>query len=224
MRKSLEKTGKTVGEAIEAALFELKLSREQVDVQVLEEGSKGLFGLIGSKDARVLIIPKETVQDRASDFLNNVFEKMNLEVHIDFVEKGNLLNINLSGPDMGILIGRRGETLDSLQYLTSLVVNKGDEEYIRVSMDTENYRKKREETLIRLAKKLADRVLKYRRSITLEPMNPYERRIIHSTLQNNKMVTTYSVGDEPNRKVVIAVNNRKKAEAKIESEKKLSER
>jgi spoIIIJ-associated protein len=136
---------------------------------------------------------------------------MNLSVKMQFKEKNNSLNILLEGDTMGILIGRRGETLDSLQYLTRLVVNKGDKEYIRVFIDTENYRKKREETLVRLAKKLADRVLKYRRSITLEPMNPYERRIIHSTLQHNSMITTYSVGEEPNRKVVIALNNRRKS-------------
>jgi spoIIIJ-associated protein len=212
MKRSVEKTGRNIEEAIEAALNELGLERDRVEIEIVDEGSKGLFGLIGSKLSKVIVTAKESGADRAQEFLMNVFEKMNLEVEIDMEETEKSLKINLSGSDMGILIGRRGETLDSLQYLTSLVVNKGDEEYIRVSLDTENYRKKREETLTRLAKKLADRVMKYRRSITLEPMNPYERRIIHSTLQNNKMVTTYSVGDEPNRKVVIAINNKKKAE------------
>ncbi|WHH57252.1 RNA-binding cell elongation regulator Jag/EloR [Petroclostridium sp. X23] len=212
MRKSVEKSGKTVEEAINLALEELGLEREKAEIQIIDEGAKGLFGIIGSKVAKVVVTEKDTAQSRAKEFLENVFEKMNLKVTIHFLEKESSLKIILEGDDMGILIGRRGETLDSLQYLTSLVVNRGDHEYIRVSMDTENYRKKREETLIRLAKRLADRVLKYRRSITLEPMNPYERRIIHSTLQNNKMVTTYSVGDEPNRKVVIALNSRKKIE------------
>ncbi|WP_094550023.1 RNA-binding cell elongation regulator Jag/EloR [Petroclostridium xylanilyticum] len=212
MKNAVEKTGKTVDEAINAALAELNLGRDKVDIEVIDEGNKGLFGLIGTKVARVRVTPKETAEDRAREFLNSVFDKMKLKVKINFEEKGNSLNILLEGDDMGILIGRRGETLDSLQYLTSLVVNRGDNEYIRVSMDTENYRKKREETLSKLAKRLAERVLKYRRSITLEPMNPYERRIIHSTLQNNKMITTYSIGEEPNRKVVIALNNRKKLE------------
>lgn len=212
MRKSVEKSGKTVEEAINLALEELGLEREKAEIQIIDEGAKGLFGIIGSKVAKVVVTEKDTAQSRAKEFLENVFEKMNLKVTIHFLEKESSLKIILEGDDMGILIGRRGETLDSIQYLTSLVVNRGDHEYIRVSMDTENYRKKREETLIRLAKRLADRVLKYRRSITLEPMNPYERRIIHSTLQNNKMVTTYSVGDEPNRKVVIAINSRKKIE------------
>ncbi|MGE4283124.1 MAG: RNA-binding cell elongation regulator Jag/EloR [Clostridia bacterium] len=210
MKKSIEKSGKTVEEAVNLALIELGLEYEQVEILVVEEGTKGLFGLIGSKVAKVVVTQKDTVQNRAKEFLEEVFNKMNLEVDISFEEKENSLKILLQGDDMGILIGRRGETLDSLQYLTSLVVNRGDSEYVRVSMDTENYRKKREETLIRLAKRLADRVLKYRRSITLEPMNPYERRIIHSTLQNNKMVATYSVGEEPNRKVVISINNRNK--------------
>mgnify|MGYP000294538026 CR=1 FL=1 len=208
MKKSIEKTGKTVEEAIQAALSELGLEKHKVDIQVVEEGSRGLFGLIGSKDARVIVTPKQTGEDRAREFLSSIFNTMNMEVELEFEEKDGQLDINMSGPNMGVLIGKRGETLDSLQYLTSLVVNKGDEKYIRVSIDTENYRKKREEALVRLAKKLANRVIKYRRNITLEPMNPYERRIIHSALQNNKMVTTYSIGDEPNRRVVIAINNK----------------
>ncbi|NLY44292.1 MAG: protein jag [Clostridiaceae bacterium] len=212
MRKSVEKTGKTVNDAINAALLELGLKREQVDVYVIDEGNRGLFGIIGSKVARVRVTQKETSEDRAREFLSNIFEKMNLDVTIKIEEKDNLLHIVLFGENMGILIGRRGETLDALQYLTSLVVNRGENEYVRVYIDTENYRMKREETLVKLANRLADRVLKYRRSITLEPMNPYERRIIHSTLQNNKMVTTYSIGEEPNRKVVIAVNSRRRVE------------
>lgn len=210
MKRTVEKVGKTVEEAINTALSELNLTRDQVDIEIVDEGSKGFFGLIGSKDAKVIVTEKDSGKLRAVEFLESVFEKMNLKVNLNCEEKGNHLKISLEGDDMGILIGRRGETLDSLQYLTSLVVNKGDFNYVRVSVDTENYRKKREETLRRLARKLADRVLKYRRSITLEPMNPYERRIIHSTLQNNKMVTTYSVGEEPNRKVIIALNNRKR--------------
>ncbi len=210
MRESVEKRGKTVEEAVNEALRELNVTKEQADIQIVEEGNKGFFGIIGKKEAVVVVTKKNIAQMRAKEFLGSVFNSMNLEVQTNFNEEGNSLNIDLVGDDMGILIGRRGETLDALQYLTSLVANKGDDEYMRVSIDTENYRKRREETLVRLAKKLADRVFKYRRSITLEPMNPYERRIIHSTLQNNKMVNTYSIGEEPNRKVVIALNNRKR--------------
>ena len=211
MKRSIEKMGKSVKEAVSDALKELALTENDVDIKVVDEGSKGFFGFIGAKDAKVIVTEKDSGKTRAEAFLQDVFEKMKLSVNIQFEQKGNYLNITLEGDDMGILIGRRGETLDSLQYLTSLAVNKGDLNYLRISIDTENYRKKREDTLKRLAKKLSDRVLKYRRSITLEPMNPYERRIIHATLQNNKMVTTYSVGDEPNRKVVIAMNNRNRA-------------
>ena len=210
MDKFVEKSGRTVEDAVTAALVDLNLERDQVEIEVIEEGSRGFFG-IGSKLAKVLVTPKERPQDRAEKFLQDIFDKMELQVNLEFEEVEGSLNINMSGEQMGILIGRRGETLDALQYLTSLVVNKGDKEYVRISIDTEDYRKRREDTLEKLAKKLAERVLKYRRSITLEPMNPYERRIIHSTLQNNKMVTTYSVGEEPNRKVVIAMNNRKRA-------------
>ncbi len=210
MRESVEKRGKTVEEAVNVALSELNVTKENVDIQIVEEGNKGFLGIIGAKEAVVVVTKKNIAQMRAKEFLGSVFNNMNLEVQTNFDEEGNLLKIDLVGDDMGILIGRRGETLDALQYLTSLVANKGDDEYMRVSIDTENYRKRREETLVRLAKKLADRVFKYRRSITLEPMNPYERRIIHSTLQNNKMVNTYSIGEDPNRKVVIALNNRKR--------------
>ncbi len=210
MSKSIEKIGKTVDEAVSYALSELGLTKEYVEIEIIEEGSKGFLG-IGSRSAKVLVKEKNIIQNRASRFLNSIFENMNLKVNIFFEESGSALKINLEGEDMGMLIGRRGETLDSLQYLISLVVNKGDSEFIRISLDTENYRKKREQTLINLAGKLSDRVLKYRRSITLEPMSANERRIIHATLQNNKMVNTYSVGDEPNRKVVIAFNNRNRA-------------
>lgn len=140
----------------------------------------------------------------ARSFLTNVLEKMKVQADMAITSQKDEMRIEFSGPDMGIIIGRRGETLDALQYLTSLVVNKGEEGYIKVTLDTENYRKKREDTLVKLATKLAGKVVKYRRNISLEPMNPYERRIIHSALQEYEGVTTYSTGSEPNRKVVIA--------------------
>lgn len=208
MAKTVTKSGKSIEEAVSSALSDLNLKSEDVEVQVIEEGNKGFLGFIGSKEAVVKVTEKNVEIKRAKDFLENVFREMRLEVKIDIKKDKDSLNIYLSGNKMGLLIGRRGETLDSLQYLTSLAVNKGEDEYVKISLDTENYRKKREDTLIRLAKKLADRVLTYRRNITLEPMNPYERRIIHSTLQNNKLITTYSIGEEPNRKVVIALNKK----------------
>ena len=137
------------------------------------------------------------------DFLNKVFEAMNMKVDISVETNEEEMDINLSGDDMGVLIGKRGQTLDSLQYLTSIVVNKGRKEYIRVKVDTENYRSRRKETLENLAKNLAYKAKRTKNPVSLEPMNPYERRIIHSALQNDKYVSTHSEGEEPFRKVII---------------------
>ena len=150
---------------------------------------------------------KGSVEDTAREFLNDVFAAMKMTVVVDvkFDETDGFLDIDLSGDDMGVLIGKRGQTLDSLQYLVSLVVNKEAEEYIRVKVDTENYRKRRKETLENLAKNIAYKVKRTKRSVSLEPMNPYERRIIHSALQNDKYVTTHSEGEEPFRHVVVTL-------------------
>ena len=149
---------------------------------------------------------KESAPVPAADpkeFLSKVFDAMNMEVGIEVSSEGNEMNIDLSGKDMGVLIGKRGQTLDSLQYLTSIVVNKGQKEYIRVKIDTENYRSRRKDTLENLAKNLAYKAKRTRNAVSLEPMNPYERRIIHSALQNDKYVTTHSEGEDPYRKVII---------------------
>lgn len=201
----VEKTGKTVQEAIDLALEELQCDRENVDIEVIEEGTKGIFGLIGNKVARVKVTVKESNSEKAKEFLMSILDKMNVDAEIIAEETEDSILLVVKGDDIGIVIGRRGETLDSLQYLTSLVVNKSKEEYKRVVIDIENYRQKREETLVKLANRLADRVIKYKKKITLEPMNPYERRVIHSSLQNHRYVETYSVGEEPNRKVVITL-------------------
>lgn len=205
MAKSVEITGKTLEEAVSMAAGELNVEKEKLDIEVIEEGNKGLFGLIGSKQARIKATVKQHEGSKVERFLKNIFEEMDLKVDIDIEEDEKDLRVNLKGNNMGILIGRRGETLDALQYLTSIVANREEESYKRVIVDTEDYRKKREETLVRLAQKVADRVVRYNKSVTLEPMNPYERRIIHSTLQDNDKVETHSVGEEPNRKVVIAL-------------------
>lgn len=204
MSQIVEKTAKTVQEAIGLALDELGVQREDVEIEILDEGSKGIFG-IGGKLARVQVSLRSSRSGEAVSFLKNVLSKMNVEVEIDMVEDDESIMLKITGKDSGIIIGRRGETLDALQYLTSLVVNRQTDDYKRVTIDIENYRQKREDTLVKLADRLADRVVRYRKSVTLEPMNPYERRIIHSTLQNNKMVETHSVGEEPNRKVVITL-------------------
>jgi spoIIIJ-associated protein len=203
MGNMVEKTGKNVREAIDSALAELNADESSVEIEVLDEGSKGLLGLLGNKVARVRVTLKEAGKELAQGFLKDVFEKMGIDADLDLKEDDDSMLINISGKDSGIIIGRRGETLDALQYLTSLVVNKEKENYKRVTIDIENYRQKREETLVKLANRLANKVLKYKKSITLEPMNPYERKIIHSTLQDHRDIETYSIGDEPNRKVVI---------------------
>lgn len=202
--KSVETTGKTVEEALKNALKELNTTEDKVEYKVLEEASKGFLNLIGTKPAKVLVTVKNDSLADAKVFLRNVLDKMEVMAEIRTKEEQDTLYINLTGPKMGTIIGYRGETLDSLQYLTSLVVNKNhDNPYKRVVLDTENYRSKREETLKRLAGKTAYKVKKYRKPIKLEPMNPYERRIIHSALQEDKGITTYSEGQEPFRRIVI---------------------
>lgn len=201
--KFVEKTDKTIAEAISSALRELNTTRDRVEVEVLEEPSKGLFGLFGNKLAKVRVTVKDDPIEKATKFLEKVLDSMKIPAVLETKLSNNSLHIEIIGKDAAILIGRRGQTLDSLQYLVSLVVNSGDSDYVRVIIDTENYRKKREQTLIKLANKLAYKVKKYKKSITLDPMNPYERRIIHSALQNNPYIGTKSQGEEPNRKIVI---------------------
>ena len=208
MAYSIERTGKTVQEAVSDALAELDVDEDKVEIEILDEGSKGIFGILGSKSARVRVTLKESYSDAAVKFLKDVFEKMDVNAEIEAFEDDDSVMLNIVGEDSGIIIGRRGETLDSLQYLTNIVMNKGKEIHKKVSIDIENYRQKREETLVKLARKLAERVIKYKRNITLEPMSPYEWKIIHSTLQDNKHVETFSIGEEPNRKVVIALKHR----------------
>ena len=207
MSKSITKSAKTVQAAVELALEGLKLSQDKVKITVLEEGSRGLFG-IGSKDAIVRVTPALDLESRARDFLSEVFFNMGLKVDIDITSTEKLMNIELSGDSMGIIIGKRGDTLDALEHLTSLCVNRGDGDYIKVVLDTENYRAKRQETLVKLANSLARGVVKNRRKVTLEPMSSNERRIIHSTLQANDNVETYSIGEEPNRRLVIALKKK----------------
>lgn len=213
--QSIEMTGKTVEEAIGSALSQLNLTREQVEIQILAEGSKGLFGL-GAKPAQVRVTPIETPeQTLLKAFLSGLCEQMGVEVQVLVQETESGYNVQLAAKNsqaaeqgtwaesMGMLIGHRGETLDMLQYLTNLVVNKNTSQYRRVTLDIENYRKKRAETLERLAVRLAENCKKTGRRMVLEPMNPYERRILHSTLQDDPFVTTFSEGEEPNRRVII---------------------
>lgn len=202
--KTIEISGKTVSDALKNALKELNVTEDKVEVEVLEKGSKGLFKFIGVKPAKIRVKLKKDYANDARSFLTEVLNVMGVVAEVDIKEENNVINIILSGDNMGIVIGYRGETLDAIQYLVSLVVNKGNvEEYKRVVLDTENYRFKREETLKRLADKTGSRVRRSGRSFKLEPMNPYERRIIHSALQDNPYIYTYSEGEEPYRRVVV---------------------
>ena len=207
VQEFIEVSAKTVNEAITEACRKLSVTSDKLDYQVVEEGSSGFLG-IGSRPAVIkaaVKIEEVSAEAAAKNFLNDVFEAMNMKVTVDvnYNEEEKFLDIELTGEEMGVLIGKRGQTLDSLQYLVSLVVNKEMEEYIRVKVDTENYRQRRKETLENLAKNIAYKVKKTKRPVSLEPMNPYERRIIHFTLQNDRYISTHSEGDEPFRRVVV---------------------
>ena len=256
------KTGKTVDEAVREALTELNITRENAEIEVLDEGQKGFLGLIGSKDATVKVWPKvdetksilkeifnedieeeksqdvvqntdyeleeeneeistdeidmeeavktleeenEEILSAASEFISKILETLELENIVEMELEDNTLNINVNGDEnrLGILIGKRGVTLDSIQYILSLIVNKKSSRYIRVNLDSSGYRDKRKKTLENLANKMANKVLKTGRSIKLEPMNSYERKIIHTALQDFEGVLTHSEGKDPFRKVVI---------------------
>lgn len=199
-------SAKTVDDAITKALIELETTSDQLVYEVVDKGSAGFLG-IGAKPAIIRARKEATLEDKAVDFLKKIFQAMNLPVEIEtaYNDEEKEMSINLVGEDMGILIGKRGQTLDSLQYLVGMIVNKGSEGYVRVKLDTENYRSRRKETLETLAKNIAYKVKRTKRSVSLEPMNPYERRIIHAALQNDKYVTTRSEGEEPFRHVVITL-------------------
>lgn len=217
----VEFSAKTVDDCITEACAKFIVTSDKLEYEVVEDGKSGFLGL-GSKPAVIkarvkeeevkvvnetIVVDTDSVEDSAKTFLKDVLTSMGVEATIETVynKLDRSLDIDIKGDDMGVLIGKRGQTLDSLQYLVSLVVNKGTGEYIRVKVDTENYRARRKATLENLAKNIAFKVKRTRRSVSLEPMNPYERRIIHSALQNDKYVTTHSEGEEPFRKVVVTL-------------------
>lgn len=204
--KSVKSSGKTIDEAILMAVAQLGVQREKLDIRVIQQPEKGILGFIGNKEAKIEASIKKTIGEHAKEFLMQLIEKLGMDAIVQIKETNDKVYINLKGKDMGLLIGYRGETLDSVQYLTSLVVNKDNDEYKRIIIDTENYRSKREETLKRLAKRLAGKVQRSKKKVVLEPMNPYERRIIHSALQSDPYINTFSEGQEPYRKVVIDIN------------------
>ena len=196
--RSVIKISKTIDDAVSEALSELNVGKDDVKIEILEEPSKGLFGLIGGKDAVVKVTVVYDPIEIAENFISKLLASMDIKAVTIVKKEEDCIKVNItdiSSTDMGILIGKRGNTLDSIQYLLSLVLNKGKDKYIKVLVDVDGYRAKREETLIKLANKMAEKAKYSRRSVKLEPMNPYERRIIHSALQNMDGITTYSEGD-----------------------------
>lgn len=199
-----EFSAKTVDEALTSAMLEMATTADNLEYEVIEKETSGFLGMF-SKPARIKVRIKMSIENTAKQFLQKIFKAMEIDAEAItiFDEVNNMIDIDIKGEEMGVLIGKRGQTLDSLQYLVSLVINKNSENYIKVKLDTENYRARRKETLENLAKNIAYKVKRLRKPVILEPMNPYERRIIHSALQNDKYVETYSEGEEPYRKVVI---------------------
>ena len=252
MGRMVEKTAKTVQEAIALALEELSLTIDDVEVEVLDEGKTAIFGLLGGKMAKVQVYERDTDSmieaeqvskqtmasesafdadqeddleadtesddeydeeaspdvERVIEFLGRILDGIHADSQLEYHETDAGIFIDIYSEDSGILIGHRGETLDALQYLVNLYLNKGRDEFVRVTVDIEQYRKKREKTLVKLAERVAEKVIRLRRNVTMEAMNSYERRIVHSTLQGNPKIDTYSVGEEPNRKVVVALKSR----------------
>lgn len=209
MNKTVEGRGKTIEDAINAGLAQLGVTLEEVETYVIQVPESGMFGIFGKKEAVVEVTLVDTAGKRAEEFLSEMLEAMDIscEIRTEFDDQHRILHVELIGDDMGILIGRRGQTLDSLQYLVSLVVNRAGDKYIRVVLDTENYRKKRQKTLEALADKMAAKAVRFGKKMSLEPMNPSERRIIHARLQNSEHVFTYSEGDDPYRHVVIQLKD-----------------
>lgn len=202
--KWVEKQAKTVEEAIKMALKELNINKEQAEIEVLEEGNRGILGFL-SKAAKVKVTVKEDPGKRALEFVRGLTKHFKLDPKIEIQEEKDTIKINFEGKNVGVLIGKHGSTLDAIQYLTSLVANRGIENYKRIILDAENYRRKREETLERLAKSMAKKVKETKKSVILEPMLPNERRIIHTALQGDSMVHTRSIGEEPHRRVIISL-------------------
>lgn len=202
----IEVSAKTVNDAVTDALIQLGVTSDQLEYEVVNEGSTGFFGL-GGKKAVIKARKKYSPEESVKDFLTRVFDAMNMEVEIisKYDEENGLIDVEFKGSEMGVLIGKRGQTLDSLQYLTNLAVNKQSDHYVKVKLDTEDYRKRRKDTLENLAKNISYKVKRTKRPVALEPMNPFERRVIHSALQNDRFVSTHSEGEEPYRHVVVTL-------------------
>lgn len=211
MARVIEVTGKDIEEAKKLALSQLDLPQERVIFEVLEEPSKGFFGLIGARVAKIRATEKElTPLEKGQEFLKKIFKSMYKDIQIECIEEDINYKFNLIGDDLGVLIGKHGQTLDSLQYLTNMAANKNvTGARVRIVLDVENYRKRREETLCQLAERLANKARKYRTKVVLEPINRHERKIIHMALQDYADIITYSDGVEPHRKIVVDIKHNK---------------
>lgn len=211
MARVIEVTGKDIEEAKKLALSQLDLPQERVIFEVLEEPSKGFFGLIGARVAKIRATEKElTPLEKGQEFLKKIFKSMHKDIQIECIKEDINYKFNLIGDDLGVLIGKHGQTLDSLQYLTNMAANKNvTGARVRIVLDVENYRKRREETLCQLAERLANKARKYRTKVVLEPMNCHERKIIHMALQDYADIITYSDGVEPHRKIVVDIKHNK---------------
>ncbi|MGI6715982.1 MAG: RNA-binding cell elongation regulator Jag/EloR [Eubacteriales bacterium] len=209
MQREVIQNAKTVSQAVELGAKELGVSTEKVTWTVLQEPSKGFLG-IGASEAIVKVIYQLTPVDKAEEFIKNVLKNMKLEATTTTVVESDGATITVAGENMGLLIGRHGEVLDSIQYLATLAANKGLKNYYRITVDIEGYREKRREALKQLARKVAEKAVKYDRSFALEPMSAYERRIIHTEVQTIKGVSIYSVGTDAERKVIICPDNKMK--------------
>lgn len=201
--KQITASGQTVEEAVKSALAQLNTTKDRTEVEIVDEGKKGIFGLFGSKPAVVKVTLKPDPLEEARLFLTQVSEQMGASIEIETSREGKHVTFVLSGEKIALLIGKRGQTLNSLQYLTQLVINRSSEQYLTVILDAEDYRARRNETLIQLAQRLAQKALKTGRPVTLEPMPSYERKVIHTALAENSRVKTYSDGTEPHRHIVI---------------------
>lgn len=204
--KKVTGTGKTVDEAVENALVELDATRDEVEITVVEEPNKGLFGFIGSKEATVEVAKTVDAVEQARQFLLSVFATMNVDLSVETIEKEDHTVLNIEGDELGIVIGRRGQTLDSFQYLTNVVANRYSDSSIRIVLDGENYRQRRRKTLEELADRLAEKVLRTKQDVKLEPMSPMDRKVIHTRLQHREDVMTSSVGRDLQRRVVISLH------------------
>lgn len=201
--KQVTASGKTVDDAVQSALQQLNANQDQVNIDIIDEGKKGLFGIFGAKRAIVKVTFKEDPIDLATEYLENLAQVFSTDISINVSQKEKELTFNLSGDKIAMIIGKRGQTLNAIQHLVQVMINRQSKDYYRVIVDAEGYRARREATLKQLAERLADKALKIKRKVTLEPMPSFERKIIHSVLQNHLRVETNSEGSDPNRFVVI---------------------